>query len=55
MKTVSSRQAKYNFGRLIEWGRASPVVVEKHDRSVAVVSVEEYQRLKSTEAKRDAA
>jgi prevent-host-death family protein len=56
MKTVSARQAKYNFGRLIDWARASPVVVEKHGRPVVVVlSVEEYERLTITESKRDAA
>jgi len=47
MKTLSAREAKYNFGMLIDSARAAPVVVEKHGRPVVVVlSVEEYERLK---------
>lgn len=30
MKTLSAREAKYNFGQLIDTARAGPVVVEKH-------------------------
>jgi prevent-host-death family protein len=46
MTTLSAREAKYNFGRLIDLARAAPVVVEKHRRPVVVVlSVEEYERL----------
>ncbi len=46
MTTLSAREAKYNFGRLIDLARAAPVVVEKHGRPVVVVlSVEEYERL----------
>ena len=30
MKAISAREAKYNFGRLIDTARAEPVVVEKH-------------------------
>jgi prevent-host-death family protein len=46
MKSLSAREAKYNFGRLIDTARAAPVVIEKHGRPVVVVlSVEEYKRL----------
>lgn len=46
MTALSAREAKYNFGRLIDLARAEPVVVEKHGRPVVVVvSVEEYERL----------
>ncbi|MBC7133370.1 MULTISPECIES: type II toxin-antitoxin system Phd/YefM family antitoxin [Alphaproteobacteria] len=46
MTALSARDAKYNFGRLIDLARAEPVVVEKHGRPVVVVlSVEEYERL----------
>ena len=46
MHTLSARDAKYNFGRLIEMARAEPVTVEKHGRAVVVVlAVEEYERL----------
>jgi prevent-host-death family protein len=51
MQTLSAKDAKYNFGRLIDTARAEPVTVEKHGRAVVVVlSVEEYQRLKAIES-----
>ena len=47
MKTLSAKDAKYGFGRLIDLARAEPVAVAKHGRSVVVVmAVEEYERLK---------
>lgn len=46
MKALSAREAKYNFGRLIDTARAEPVVIEKHGRPVVVVlAVEEYEKL----------
>lgn len=46
MKSVSAKDAKNEFGRLIDTARAEPVTIEKHGRPVVVVlSVEEYQRL----------
>ena len=46
MKTLSARDAKYGFGRLIDLARAEPVVIAKHGRPVVVVmAVEEYERL----------
>ncbi|WP_298161789.1 type II toxin-antitoxin system Phd/YefM family antitoxin [Acidocella sp.] len=51
MQSQSAKDAKYNFGRLIDTARAEPVVIEKHGRPVVVVlSVEEYQRLVAIEA-----
>ena len=51
MQTLSAKDAKYGFGRLIDLARAEPVAVAKHGRPVVVVlSVEEYERLKSLEA-----
>ena len=44
MKTLSAKDAKYGFGRLIDLARAEPVAVAKHGRPV--VAVEEYERLK---------
>ena len=42
MQTLSARDAKYNFGRLIDTARAEPVTVEKHGPAVVVVlAVEE--------------
>lgn len=52
MKTLTAKDAKYGFGRLIDMARAEPVLVAKHGRPVVVVlSVEEYQRLKNREDK----
>ena len=48
MKALSAKDAKYNFGRMIDLARAEPVVIEKHGRPVVVVmAVEEYERLTS--------
>ncbi len=50
MQSMSAKDAKYGFGRLIDLARAEPVLVVKHGRPVVVVmSVEEYERLKSNE------
>lgn len=46
MRSISAKDAKYGFGRLIDLARAEPVLVAKHGRPVVVVmSVEEYERL----------
>ena len=46
MKAISAREAKYNFGRMIDTARAEPVIVEKHGRPVVVVlAVEKYEIL----------
>ena len=37
MKTLSAKDTKYGFGRLIDLARADPVMVAKHGRPVAVV------------------
>ena len=48
MQTLTAKDAKYGFGRLIDLARAAPVTVTKHGRPVVVVlSVEEYERLKA--------
>lgn len=50
MQTLSAKDAKYGFGRLIDLARAEPVAVAKHGRSVVVVmAIEEYERLKRIE------
>ncbi len=54
MKTLAAREAKYNFGRLIDTARAEPVVINKHGRPVVVVmAIEEYERLKTIESVKD--
>ncbi|MFZ1415696.1 MAG: type II toxin-antitoxin system prevent-host-death family antitoxin [Defluviicoccus sp.] len=51
MRTVNAKDAKYNFGQLIDTARAEPVTVAKYGRAVVVVlAVEEYERLKAIEA-----
>lgn len=55
MKSVSAREAKYGFGKLIDTARAEPVTIEKHGRAVVVVvAVEEYDRLKTIELEQNA-
>lgn len=50
MLSMSAKDAKYGFGRLIDHARSEPVVVEKHGRPVVVVmAVEEFERLKALE------
>ena len=51
MQTLSAKDAKYGFGRLIDLARAEPITVTKHGRPVVVVlSAEEYERLKALES-----
>ena len=51
MQSLSAKDAKYGFGRLIELALATPVTVEKHGQPVVVVmAVEEYARLNALEA-----
>jgi len=51
MRTFSAKDAKYNFGELIDLARAAPVTVAKYGRPVVVVlAVEEYARLKELDA-----
>lgn len=46
MQSMSARDAKNGFGRLIDLARAEPVFIEKYGRPVVVVmAVEEYERL----------
>lgn len=46
MQSISAKDAKYGFGRLIDLARAEPITVEKHGRPVVVVlAIEEFERL----------
>ena len=46
MRSVTSADAKNNFGELIDLARAAPVMVTKYDRPVVVVmAAEEYEKL----------
>lgn len=47
---MSAKDPKNAFGRLVDTARAEPVTVQKHGRGVIVVmSVEEYERLKTVD------
>ena len=51
MKTLTTKETKYGFSRLIDLARAEPAVVAKHGRPVVVVmAVEELERLKALDA-----
>jgi prevent-host-death family protein len=53
MQTLSAKDAKYGFGRLIDLARAEPVAVAKHGRPVVVVMAkEEYERLKAPDQRK---
>lgn len=53
MRTLSAKDAKYGFGRLIDLARAEPVAVAKHGRTVVVVlAIEEYERLKALDQRK---
>ena len=61
MQTLTAKEAKNGFGRLIDLARAEPVTVAKHGRPVVVVmAAEEFARLKqaasrqTTKLKQDA-
>jgi len=55
MKTLSAKDAKYGFGRLIDLARSEPVVVAKHGRPVVVVlAIEQYERLKALDTQSSA-
>ncbi len=55
MHSMSARDAKNAFGRLIDLARAGPVCIEKYGRSVVVVlSVEEYESLTAKAKKKGA-
>ncbi len=49
MQSMSAKDAKYGFGRLIDLARSEPIIVEKHGRPVVVVlAIEEYERLRDS-------
>lgn len=48
MHTISAKDAKHNFGRLIDLGRAAPIAIAKYDRPVVIaMAMEEYDCLVS--------
>jgi prevent-host-death family protein len=50
MKSVAAKQAKDEFGALLDTAQREPVTIKKKGRPVAVVmSMEEYARLEALE------
>jgi antitoxin Phd len=50
MKYFTAKDAKNQFGRLLDQSRTEPVLVVKHGRPAAVVlSYEEYERVEALE------
>ena len=50
INTLTAKDAKYGFGRLIDRARVESVAVAKHGRPVVVVMAgEEFERLKALE------
>lgn len=50
MKKFNTKEAKDNFGELIDIAQQEPVEIQKNGRPVAVVvSLDEYRRLESIE------
>ncbi|MEI6553709.1 MAG: type II toxin-antitoxin system prevent-host-death family antitoxin [bacterium] len=48
--TFTAKEAKNNFGRLLDEARISPVTIKKNNRNFAVViSAQEYQRFEEME------
>lgn len=47
MKAIAAKEAKNNFGEMLDTAQREPVAIEKHGRAVAIVlSVENYQQMK---------
>lgn len=47
MKSIAAKEAKNNFGEMLDTVQREPVTIEKHGRAVAVVlSVTDYQQMK---------
>ncbi len=46
MKAIAARDAKNNFGELLDTVQREPLTIKKHGRAVAVVmSAQEYQQM----------
>jgi hypothetical protein len=51
MKMLTTKDAKYGFGRLIDFARTEPVAGAKHGRLV-VMAIEEFEALNRPESTR---
>ncbi len=47
MKSIAAKEAKNNFGEMMDTVQREPVTIEKHGRPVAVImSANEYEKIK---------
>ena len=47
MKAIAAKEAKNNFGEMLDTVQREPLTIEKHGRAIAVVmSVHDYQEMK---------
>jgi len=47
MKSIAAREARNNFGELMDTAQSEPITIEKHGRpSVVVLSAKEYDKIK---------
>jgi len=47
MKAIAAKEAKNNFGEMLDTVQREPLTIEKHGRAVAVVmSAKDYQQMK---------
>ena len=52
MLTVAANEAKQSFGSILDSAQREPVLIQKHQRSVAVIlSFHEYDRLRGANVK----
>lgn len=49
MKAIAAKEAKNNFGAMLDSVQREPIAIEKHGRAVAVVmSVEDYRQMNTS-------
>lgn len=47
MKAIAAKEAKNNFGEMLDTVQREPITIEKHGRAVAVImSAEDYRQIK---------
>ena len=52
MRNLAAREAKNNFGHMLDMAQREPVTIQKKGRDVAVIlSIEDYQQLEELEDK----
>jgi prevent-host-death family protein len=53
MQTVSATHAKQNFAAILDAAQRGPVMIQRHERNIAVlISAEEYKRIRQMSAQK---